>query len=339
MHELRKDPLTGRWVVVMTDHSKGPSYYFTDRRKPALREEPCPLCLQGDGLGTKEILAVKNPEDPNGPAAVRVLANRDPLLQIDGDLSRRGIGMYDTMNGIGANEVIIESVDHDTEPEELGNEHMTVVLDTYRQRLADLQKDTRFRYLLLFKNHGRAAGAAYDHPHSQIVATPITPKTVREELNGARTYFGFKERCIFCDMLSQEMRTGSRMIDENVDFAAFVPFAPRSPFEIWILPRQHQHAYVYLRPEQTENLASILSSCLMRLKRVLKDPPYNLVLHNSPNNIPRAGHWQTLEEDFHWHIELIPRLFRMDGFEWGSGLHILPTTPEDAAAFLRGALS
>lgn len=337
MHELRKDILIGRWVVVMTDHSKDPSYYFTDRRKPAPRIEPCPLCLQGNGLGTKEILAVKNPDDPNASVAVRVLANKDPLLQVDGDLSRRGVGMYDAMNGIGANEVIVESVEHNIEPEEIGNGHMAVLLDTYRQRLADLQKDTRFRYLLLFKNHGRAAGSAYDHPHSQIVATPITPKTVREELNGARTYFKFKERCIFCDILSQEMKTGTRIVAENIDFLAFVPFAPRSPFEIWILPRRHQHNYTDLKPEQTGNLASILTACLMKLKLILKDPPYNLVLHNSPNKLPRVDHWQTLEDDFHWHIELIPRLFRMDGFEWGSGLHILPTTPEDAAGFLRRA--
>jgi UDPglucose--hexose-1-phosphate uridylyltransferase len=334
MHELRKDPILQRWVVVLSDDSKPPSFYCADRRRGIPPRAPCPLCeISGD---TVEIFRIPD-ADASKPPRVRVVANNHPILQIEGTLGRRGIGMYDAMNGIGASEIVIESPFHDVEPDERRIENLSLVLETYRRRIEDLQKDMRLRYVLAFKNYGRAAGAVYDHPHSQIVATPITPRAVKDELYGARTHFGLKERCVFCDILREERRAGSRIIAENRDFIAFVPYAPRFPFEIWILPNEHQHSYVSLVDEQTPNLASIISLCARKLGAVLEDPPYNMVLHTSPNKIPRPGHWLTLDDDYHWHIELLPNLLTHAGFEWGSGLHVLATTPEDAARYLREA--
>ena len=155
----------------------------------------------------------------------------------------RATGLFDRMNGVGAHEVIIETPDHQTTLAMLSEKSMEEVLGAYRDRMVDLKSDKRFRYLLLFKNHGEAAGASLEHTHSQLIALPIVPKRVQEELDNSKSISMQKERCIFCDIIRQEIETGSRVILENETFIALAPYAPRFPFETWILPRQHSSAY------------------------------------------------------------------------------------------------
>lgn len=325
MHELRKDLLLGRWVVVLKS-SKGPDYYFIP---PFQETGECPVCKEY--IFQKEILTLGE----GNRWRVKVVANPDPILRVEGELGRRGVGIYDAMNSIGAHEIIIESPEHDKTPEELGLEQMRAVIEAYRLRIEDLHRDARLRYVLIYKNHGSLAGAHFNHPHSSVMATPIIPKRLKEELDGAKQYYGYKERCIFCDIMHEEISRGSRIVLETAHMIAFCPFAPRFPFEVWLMPKRHNCAFQESSKEELDDLSNIMREILRKFKALFGDLPYNYVLHTAPNRIPRRNHWHTLGDDYHWHIEFMPRLQRTGGFEWGSGFYILQTSPEDAAKFLR----
>jgi UDPglucose--hexose-1-phosphate uridylyltransferase len=236
--------------------------------------------------------------------------------------------MYDLMNGIGAHEVIIESPNHNTSFGAYDQRQAEEVLWAYRDRVLALKRDRRFRYALLFKNHGREAGASLDHPHTQLIALPVVPKRVNEELNGAQMYYNFKERCVFCDILRQEIMCGDRIVEENEEFIAFAPFASRFPFETWILPRRHETHFDQVEKHQVVLLGQLMRVVLGKIQRVLNDPPYNFMFHTAPMTEGPLPH-------YHWHIEIIPKLTQVAGFEWGTGFYINPTPPEHAAHFLR----
>lgn len=333
MHELRKDPILNRWVAALKD-SKPPEYYFETIPclVPASKDNNCILCY-GKESETFEIFAIRDSNVSNW--RTRVIPRPYPVFKIEGDLGRRGVGMYDIMNSIGANEIIIESPLHDTQPEDMDAPQMSAVLETYKHRISELEKDPRFRYTLIYKDFGKIAGELYSHPHSQVIATPVIPKGIKEELDGAKAYYYYKERCVFCDIMNEELKTGKRVIVETGNFVAFIPFAPKHPFECWIMPRRHDCAFQDIDKAEIENLAVVLSSTIKKMRSLLKNPPYTYVLHTAPNRIPRKDHWHTLGEDFHWHIEIMPVITPKSGFELNSELYILDTLPEDAARYLR----
>ena len=332
MPELRKDPVVGRWVIISTERSRRPTNFSP--ASPQRASGFCPFCPGSEDKTPPEVYAVRaNGEGPNGPGwSVRVVPNKFPALQIEGSLDRRGEGLYDKMNGVGAHEVVIESPVHDQDLADLPIEHIEQVLAAYRARVLDLHRDRRFRYVLIFKNHGDQAGATLEHTHTQLIATPIIPKSIQEELEGARRYYELKERCVFCDIVQQETAegVGRRLVSMNDRFLALEPFAPRFPFETWILPRRHDASFEVLeRPEELRDMAWMLKDTLTRLNRALHRPPFNFVLHTSPVSDQEL-------EYYHWHIEILPKLTRVAGFEIGSGFYINPTPPEDAAQYLRG---
>jgi UDPglucose--hexose-1-phosphate uridylyltransferase len=345
MPELRRDPISERWIVIATERGKRPSDFNKGGATKMIVAEHvanCPFCLGNEKMTPPEITAWRKagtvPDTPDWD--VRVMANKFPALTSEGEIKRSGTGLLDVMSGIGAHEVIVETPKHNLTLADMDIVHLDKVLWAYKQRIVALEKDPRFRYVLVFKNYGAAAGTSLDHPHSQLIATPITPRYVKLELNNAREYFQSKERCIFCDLMRQELDAGIRLVYENEFFVAFCPFASRFPFEIWIFPREHQFAFQQLPDEQRQQLAMTLQNILKRLQVTLNDPPFNYVLHTAPNPIFRPGkpnYWGTIQYDFHWHIEIIPRLTSMAGFEWGSGLYINPTPPEEAAKYLREA--
>jgi UDPglucose--hexose-1-phosphate uridylyltransferase len=226
--------------------------------------------------------------------------------------------------------VLVETPEHALSITELSETSIQLVLNAFRDRVIDLKNDRRLRYIMLFKNHGEAAGATLEHTHSQLIALPVVPKRVMEEVEGAKDYFDFKERCIFCDMIRQEARAGVRVVTETDRFIVLEPYAARFPFETWILPKQHKSHYEDTDPRDFENLAWVLRSTLRKIEKVLERPPYNLLIHMAP--LQEAGN-----PYFHWHIEVIPKLTRVAGFEWGTGFYINPTPPEESAHFLREA--
>lgn len=330
MPELRKDPITGRWVAIATERRKHP-YDFRRETGPAIGREGCPFCPGHEHLPPPEILAYRtNGGEPNGPGwDVRVVPNKFPALRVEGSLDPEGDGMFDRMNGIGAHEVIIETPDHDKTLALMSEPEIERMLWAYRERILDLKQDGRLRYVLIFKNHGVAAGATLEHPHSQLLALPIVPDFVREEIEGARRHFAIKERCVYCDIVHQDVAARRRIIQENADHVALAPYASRLPFETWLLPRRHGARFEQAPRHEYESLARLLKAVMMRLDRALESPSYTLILHSLPFS-------ESAAEMYHWHIEVMPRLTRTAGFEWGTGFYINQTSPEEATRVLRG---
>jgi UDPglucose--hexose-1-phosphate uridylyltransferase len=330
MPQLRRDPVTGRWVIISTDRQKRPNDFRLERATTLGRDQ-CPFCPGNEALTPPEVLSYRqNGGAPNGPGwNVRVVPNKFPALQVEGTLDREGEGMFDRMNGIGAHEVIIETPNHDRTLATLSEPEIERVLWAYRERILDLKQDRRLRYILIFKNHGAAAGATLEHTHSQLIALPIVPDFVREEIDGARRHYRAKERCVFCDIVKQEVVDGRRLIQENADVVALAPYAPRFAFETWLLPKRHGARFEEAPRHETESLARLLKATLQRIDRALESPAYNVILHTAPFSEDTA-------DIFHWHLEIMPKLTRVAGFEWGTGFYINPTSPEEAARVLRG---
>jgi UDPglucose--hexose-1-phosphate uridylyltransferase len=331
MPELRREPVSGRWVIIATERAARPIDFKTNPQ--IIKSNFCPFCEGNEDKTPPEVMAYRD----NGARAntggwrVRVVPNKFPALQIEGDQDKRGEGIYDMMNGIGAHEVIIESPRHIQSLTALDNGNIEEVLSCYRDRLIDLKKDKRFVYGLLFKNVGLSAGASLEHSHSQLIVTPIVPQLVANELERAEAFYTHRGRCLFCDIIQQELDTNSRIIISAENFIAFAPFASRFPFETWILPKKHETHFENLQGFEVEELAHVLKSALIKLETVLDFPPYNFIIHSTPFNINES-------EYYHWHIEIIPRLTNIAGFEWGKGFYINPTPPEQAAEILRNSI-
>lgn len=288
----------------------------------------CPFCNGNEAHTPPEVLSYRDPntKPDNDGWWIRVVPNKFPALQIEGDLNRAGEGMFDKMNGIGAHEVVIETPKHGLDLPDMTDRQVAEVLWAFRDRSIELRKDSRFRYVLIFKNHGAEAGATLEHPHSQIIALPIVPKRVQEEIDGARRYYDYKERCVFCDIIHQEMNDGTRIVQENDSFLSFFPYASRFPFEVWIVPKRHEVFFSDIQKNGVTNLSKILRSTLRKLKYALDNPDYNFLIHTTPFDEGAVPY-------YHWHIEIMPRLTRVAGFEWGTGFYINPMPPEEAAKF------
>ena len=329
MPELRKDPVTGRWVIIAAERRRRPNDFRVDRVAVQGREH-CPFCAGHEGLTPPEICAYRPDHTARDTPGwdLRVVPNKFPALKVEGGLDREGDGIYDRMNGIGAHEVIIETPDHDRSLAQMSEPEIERVLWAFRERMVDLRQDHRLRYILVFKNHGAAAGATLEHPHSQLIALPVVPDFVREEIDGARRHFEDKERCVFCDIVHQEIAQGTRVIQENADIVAVAPYAPRFAFETWLLPRRHGARFEEAPRHEYESLARLLKAVLQRIDKALESPPFNLIVHTSPFS-------ENVANEYHWHVEIMPKLTRVAGFEWGTGFYINPTSPEEATRVLR----
>lgn len=328
MPQLRKDPVVGRWVIISTERGKRPTHFQSPA--DASRGGTCPFCNGNEATTPPEIMGYRpDGSKPNSPGwTLRVVPNKFPALMIEGELDRRADGVYDFMNGVGAHEVIIETPNHETNMGLLSEKQFEEVLWAYRDRILDLRKDKRFRYGLIFKNQGPEAGATLEHTHSQLIALSIIPSNVIDELVGAKEYFKYKERCIYCDIVRQEIEEKARVVSENENFIVICPFASRFPFETWILPKRHSPYFEHASNREYEYLSRSLRETLIRLNRTLNDPPFNYIIHSNPFEETENGH-------YHWHIEIMPKLTHVAGFEWGTGFYINPVTPEEAAQSLR----
>ena len=278
MPDLRRDPIVGRWVIISTDRSGRPHDFAKAPSAQPISTGICPFCPGQERLTPKEIMAYRpQASEPNSPNwTVRVVPNKFPALQVEGDLGREGLGLYDRMNGIGAHEVIIETPNHKHGLADLPGKKIEDVFWAYRDRMLDLKKDVRFRYILIFKNHGAAAGATLEHTHSQLIALPIIPTIVQEALDGCRAHYQQKERCIYCDIVRQDLSAGDRIVAENTEFLCVTPFAPRFPFEMWILPKRHAAYFEESQKSQFEFLAPILSESLRRMEKCCPSRPTTL---------------------------------------------------------------
>ncbi|MFA5069226.1 MAG: galactose-1-phosphate uridylyltransferase [Candidatus Omnitrophota bacterium] len=337
MGELRLDPMTARWVIISNEKDFGPEGY--DIESPSIDGSgACPFCPGNERLTPPEVDADRpSASGADTPGWVtRTVPNKFPALKNEPDLERSGIGVFDMMNGIGEHEVIIEDTDHNKQLADLSIEQIKRIIYVYKRRSIELGRDERFKYVLIFKNYGLAAGASLEHSHTQLISLPIVPKRVMEELECAQRYYDYKERCVFCDIARQELDYRHREICENDDFVAFCPFASRSPFEISIIPRRHQAYFTNISDGQIENFARILKEILMRVRQALHNPPYNFIIHTTPLNGNNSSN--DFHVYYHWHVEVMPKLSKIAGFEWGSGFYINSTSPETASRYLREAV-
>ncbi len=328
MPEFRKDPVTGRWVIIASERAKRPAAFVVD--KVARQEGFCPFCPGNERHTPDEVMAYRPAESaPNhSDWWLRVVPNKYPALIANEPVRRSAQGMYDMINGMGVHEVFIETRDHNLHIGQMDVRQVEEIVWAYRDRCIEMHKDQRLEYVMIFKNHLREAGASLEHPHSQLIAMPIIPKRVQEELDGAQRYFDYKERCVFCDIIRQEKQDKERILTETDRFISILPYASRFPFECWILPKVHTSSFHDIQKTEVNAFARILRETMNRLRVTLEDPPYNWMLHTSPL---REGE----NSYYHWHIEIIPKLTRQAGFEWGTGFYINPFAPEEACSILQ----
>src|SRR5262245_19550031 len=322
MAEMRRDPILRRWVIIAPEREaelRGPAL-------PGLDEEPpCPFCPGNEALNPIEIAATR----VGSAWTVRVTPDRRPLLRIEGDLGQHGVGMFDMMNPIGAHELVVDTPHHARGWADFTPAEMVDLLAMYRDRSIDLRRDSRFRDVVVLKNHG-AAWSRYSHAHSHVVATSFTPKRLEEEIAGARAFFRMRERCVFCDQVVEESAASVRIVAQSARFVVFAPFASEHPFELRVLPRRHSADFGGVTADDLVDLAPLLIDAMGRLRTALNDPAYSLVLHSAA--LDGAD-----DEEFHWHWEIIPRLGREIGMEWATGIYSNPVAPEHAASMLRDA--
>ena len=325
MPQFRKDPVTGRWVIVDREH---PKLEFNVGTSPK-SSKTCPFCPGHENMTPPAIVAYAKKGTPKGSDwQVRVVPNKFPALSIEENPEKSAIGVYDRLGGFGAHEVIIENPNHDREIADMSEEEVEWILRAYVDRCQDLRKDPRFKYILIFKNYGPDAGASMEHPHSQLIALPIVPSRVKGELKGAQAHMDHTERCLFCDMLRQENAEKKLTVYSNEHFTVLAPFASRFPFETWLLPKNHEASFDGLPETSLKAMAVALKTVLSKIKHSLKDPSYNFMIHTLPLETKSS-------DSFHWHMEIIPHLTQVAGFELGTGFYLNPTPPEAAAERLR----
>lgn len=341
INQLRRDPITSNWTIVVQNGKDVDFFRPLDSRRGAAEPDKdlCEFCGGRESETLPEIYALR-PQggQHNEPGwRVRVIPERYPVLQIHGDLNNRGLGIYDMLDGIGAHELVIETPDHGKRMADFEESHLVDILTAYRERLLDLKRDVRFRYILIHKSPGEGTGATMHHAHGHIIGTPITPLRVKMELLNAQLYYQYKERCLFCDVVRQELEDAHRLVADNDAFAAYCPFAARAAFEVWVMPKRHETFFEW--NNELPDLAQILKVVLRKIREVLNDPNYVFVIHSGPNLLAgkQRGYWKTLERDYHWHIEITPRLRGVTSFEIGSGFQVIWMSPERAAAYLRDA--
>jgi len=327
MPEIRSNPITGDWVIIATERARRPEEFTRAavRRQLPARDPECPFCPGNEHRTPEEQFRVPGPD---GGWLVRAVPNRFAALTPEGDAGRHVNGFRTCLDGVGLHEVIVETPAHDASPAALPVAHVERVLEAYRHRLRAFYKDRRIEHVIVFKNHGEAAGTSLVHPHSQIVGMPVLPNQLRARLEEAMRHWGNFGECLYCRTLREELREGVRVVAQNGSFAAFVPYAALSPFHVWVFPRHHSAYFGDVTDGQLAELAALLREVLARIGVALNDPDYNYVLRSLS---PQEGALKY----FHWYISLVPRVTKAAGFELGTGMFINTALPEASAEFLR----
>jgi len=325
--ELRKDPSTGKWVLVRPSQGAG-------RQQGS---GVCPFCPGNEHLTPAEIAAYRPAPSPaNGPGwEVRVIPERDPYFVIEEELVREGIGMFDRISTRGASEIVVETPDHDMTLERAEDGQLERILWMYRDRVQDLKRDLKIRNVVVTRRYGKP-GSLIRHPYSRILAAPIVFDDVRAELTHAREYYGYKRRCVSCDTIREEVASRDRLLQLTSHFATFVPYAARVPFEVRVLPRRHACAFESISPEEVADLARVLRGLGGLIAKGVGDPSYEMILHTAPNLAVKIvqGEWDTIERDYHWHLEVLVHPERAIDV---SGIAVTDMLPEEAARILREA--
>lgn len=339
MPELRKDSIVDRWVIIATERGRRPNDFSQDPTPPNTGFSP--FSYGNENKTPDEVFQVgRSTAEPANTSGwrVRVVPNKFPALSATGTIDSQAVGMFDLMNGVGAHEVVIEHPDSQWDLAQATSQQAQEVFAAYIARNRELAKDERLRYILTFRNYGTQAGASIAHPHSQIIALPIIPRQVRDQLKVARDHYKEKLRSIYQDLLRQELADGQRIVEATDHFVVLCPYASRFPFEMKVYSRRSCHDITLMTEAELADIGELLPRTLRRIRDCLGNPAYNMIFQTAPVTVPRPGspdYWGTISHDFSWHIDILPRLTEVAGFEWGTGFYINPVSPESAAQFLR----
>ena len=326
--ELRKDPITRSWVITGDDPAELES----------LSEQTCLYCVNPP---RQPQVISSMPSLDGGPWSARAVVHPKALYHVEGDPQRRGEGLYDRMRTVGAHEVLVENPRHDGHLWNSADAEIEQFLLLAAHRIADLKRDRRFKHVTIFKNHGAASGQEFHHPTSQLTATTFVPRRVLYELRAGREYFGQKERCVFCDILAQEEQTAVRVVEARGDYIATCPYAPRVPYETWLMPRVHEASFERMalsKPGMLRDMAALLRRTLTRIRSITED--FHMVLHTSPNTLHKSevlDYWKTIDDDYHWHIEILPILDKKSKSYTFKEVYFTPVTSETSARRMREA--
>ena len=323
--ELRKDPITRSWVIT------------GDELPPKDIDLVCHFCA--DSARPTQVVASRPPV-AGGPFSARAQVHPHPIYHVEGEPQRRGVGLYDEMRGVGAHEVLVENPQHGRNLWDASESEIAEFLVLAGSRITDLKRDRRFKYVTVYKDYGPGAGQEFQHASSQLTATTFVPRRVLYELRAGREYFQQKERCVFCDIIAQEEEQAVRVVEIRSDFIALCPYAPRVPYETWVMPRVHDAFFerTALRAPAVRDLAVLLKRTLLRIRAITED--FHLVLHTGPNTVHRSAvlnYWKTIEDDYHWHIEILPVVREKRKSYTFKEVYFTPVKSETAAARLREA--
>lgn len=327
MPEIRQNLITRQWVIIATERARRPEDFGKREEKKVVLPSyvpTCPFCPGNEHKTPAETFRISR----NGDWQVRVVPNKFAALSGVGARVRSTIGTKRTVTGVGVHEVIIETPDHSMTTALLSDAEVVQILEAYKQRYDSVIRDERVEQVTLFKNHGAAAGTSLEHPHSQLIGTPLTPSQVRDRMEVALRYYDEEGECIFCRTLHEELDEGTRIIVESEHFAAFTPFAALSPFHIWIFPKRHAASFALIQENEKHDLARVLRQVLRKLYEALDNPDYNYTIRNAPYDAESVKY-------YHWYLSIVPRVTQIAGFELGSGMFINTALPEDTAEYLR----
>jgi UDPglucose--hexose-1-phosphate uridylyltransferase len=330
MAELRRHPILGEWVVVCPERGD----YLAERC-----QSPCLYCPGNEHRRGVEVYSTATPSGDSDPRGrIKVVAGSPPLFKVEGGLGKRAVGMCDCMESIGAHEVVIESPAHGDGLDTIDQDRLRALLEVIRLRMADLARDKRFSNITVFRLEACDDSGNRAHPVWDIVATPFIPRAIKDELRGAKQYFLHKERCAFCDYIRQEAAAKERVIFQDPHTIAISPYAARFPFEIWLMPFRHSPDFGAAGSDEIVSVARSLKMLVGALKRLEHYRGHMVFIHTAPVRREKAGDWETLDQDYHWHIEVVPRLNGVDGMRESVGFHLNPMPSEEAAGILRSAL-
>jgi len=340
MPELRQNPITKDWVIIAPERRKRPDQFkhHKDQKKMSVADQDetarCPFCPGNEEISGRAVLTYHNDceESIQSDWSLRVVPNKFPAL-IEGDDTYRVTegpeNFFIKMNGIGHHEVVVEHPEHLQTIATMSHKAVERIVSAYIERYKELIKKPDVELITIFRNNGPGAGTSLRHPHSQIIASPIIPINIRHVIEEAVRYYDTMGKCIYCNLMEQERPSGERMISETEHFVAFAPFFSRSPFETWILPKKHNASFAKISTAERTDLSIVLVDILQRLYHGLDNPDYNYMIHSAPYQEDPADY-------YHWHIQILPKLYKVAGFELGSGIYLNSTSPEENAKYLRG---
>lgn len=332
MSELRLNRATKEWIIVAPKRAKRPHEFYREKHQEKLPpfDPDCPFCPGNEDKTPPEVFALRDKKTkPNSPGwRIRVVTNKYPALDPNKKIIEITGEFFKSTTGVGKHEVIIESTQHNQSLATLSLKQVQEVCEVYWKRYLALKDDKRFKLIIIFRNHGTSAGTSLKHPHSQLIALPLVPASIRHLLEEAMRYYDDHGSCVFCDMIHQELLHKKRIIFDTKEFVVFHPFASRTPFETWIVPKKHNACFGNVDQDEVRAMVSVLKRILEKLYSKLDDPDYNLMIRTAPIK-------DAFEDYYHWYIQILPRLTTPAGFELGSGVFINTSLPEETAKFIR----